>query len=875
MALPKQSIRITDLTRLDTPEKIDAKQELLVPVASNQTEKDTFSMPLLTLVAWFLLKYGADKDLGNLSPKGQAILDAKQDYFDKNPENSDLNNFIEDGIYKVKADGSVEIHTPGSSTGYFIVSVDTDDDGTIEQQCRNLYQSPGNIYRRSRINNVWTEWSLITQDMYSPTFTEAPTVVNPGTNANQLATIGQLEAKLGDIFQTEYHITEGVLTKGSSSYESGAVRLQAGSRYITNDSVVVNLTQDAVLNLSTTGTHYVFGQVDGTLKSWTNYQKVVEVPSVTAPNTLYYNIMTDQYTDGVNIYSLSPIGTLDNGSWNPAQIIQFLNLSNLQATLDALKVQDKVDRFIGTQEQNSTVSSDTNYERSMTAGHYTEAADGSYDLQYGAGVEVHTHTSTVDDETEVKNVAARTYANDGANNSEIEVTPEKATLATPRQNGVPYEIATMKDIEDVQTTSLTFKGYVSTTAPSASQYRLLKDNLWINSATMPSTFPVPAANIKVWNGTAWVAATEDYEPAEFDFWRNVNDNEGYYWFAGEWKTMSTDMDTDDFQLNAAGKWELKANLALKGKPTAESDATDDAGLVRKGQMDNAISNATSGLAKDSDVVKLTGDQTVSGIKYFDDELNIQSKVQDVTTTPSSNIINILPFVDKNKVNIGSIQSWINSDGSIDIRLVANKIISGSMIYSVVKSILTADGKVYATAPTTPTGAISNEIATANWVRTLIQGGSGVPTGTVSAYAGSTPPAGYLICDGSAVSRTTYAALFAVIGTTYGAGDGNSTFNLPNWLDYGFVGAYGHLADTAVYNTGEAPTLVLGAWMGGNSDAVDRAFSIIPTSYSGNPAYTRNIFSVAQNQAVYMRARLINNVVNQGRYMPASKFVIKY
>ena len=52
-------------------------------------------------------------------------------------------------------------------------------------------------------------------------------------------------------------------------------------------------------------------------------------------------------------------------------------------------------------------------------------------------------------------------------------------------------------------------------------------------------------------------------------------------------------------------------------------------------------------------------------------------------------------------------------------------------------------------------------------------------GIIHAYAGSTAPDGYLMCDGSAVSRTTYAALFAAIGTTYGAGNGSTTFNLPD------------------------------------------------------------------------------------------------
>ena len=53
---------------------------------------------------------------------------------------------------------------------------------------------------------------------------------------------------------------------------------------------------------------------------------------------------------------------------------------------------------------------------------------------------------------------------------------------------------------------------------------------------------------------------------------------------------------------------------------------------------------------------------------------------------------------------------------------------------------------------------------------------------MAAFSGSTLPAGWLLCDGSAVSRDTYAALFSIIGTTYGAGDGNITFNLPNLTD---------------------------------------------------------------------------------------------
>jgi microcystin-dependent protein len=54
-----------------------------------------------------------------------------------------------------------------------------------------------------------------------------------------------------------------------------------------------------------------------------------------------------------------------------------------------------------------------------------------------------------------------------------------------------------------------------------------------------------------------------------------------------------------------------------------------------------------------------------------------------------------------------------------------------------------------------------------------------PIGAVQAYAGATDPPNWLICDGRAVSRVTYASLFAVIGTAYGAGDGSTSFNIPD------------------------------------------------------------------------------------------------
>ena len=58
--------------------------------------------------------------------------------------------------------------------------------------------------------------------------------------------------------------------------------------------------------------------------------------------------------------------------------------------------------------------------------------------------------------------------------------------------------------------------------------------------------------------------------------------------------------------------------------------------------------------------------------------------------------------------------------------------------------------------------------------------AGVPTGSLVPFAGTTVPSGYLLCNGANISRTTYSKLFGVIGTKYGAGNGSTTFGLPNF-----------------------------------------------------------------------------------------------
>ena len=106
-------------------------------------------------------------------------------------------------------------------------------------------------------------------------------------------------------------------------------------------------------------------------------------------------------------------------------------------------------------------------------------------------------------------------------------------------------------------------------------------------------------------------------------------------------------------------------------------------------------------------------------------------------------------------------------------------------------VLTSAGTTLPPTWETPGGNLTGDVTSVGLVTSIAAGAvvladldsalqaSLVPAGTVSAFAGSTAPTGYLLCDGSAVGRIAYSALFVVIGTTYGVGDGSTTFNTPN------------------------------------------------------------------------------------------------
>ena len=95
----------------------------------------------------------------------------------------------------------------------------------------------------------------------------------------------------------------------------------------------------------------------------------------------------------------------------------------------------------------------------------------------------------------------------------------------------------------------------------------------------------------------------------------------------------------------------------------------------------------------------------------------------------------------------------------------------------------------------------------------LTGIEGIPTATIVPWSSSSVPSGFLECNGATVSRSTYSALFAIIGTTYGAGDGASTFEIPDLQDNVAMGKSG---TKALASTGGANTVQSTGNVGGTT-----------------------------------------------------------
>lgn len=135
-----------------------------------------------------------------------------------------------------------------------------------------------------------------------------------------------------------------------------------------------------------------------------------------------------------------------------------------------------------------------------------------------------------------------------------------------------------------------------------------------------------------------------------------------------------------------------------------------------------------------------------------------------------------------------IRDSIYAGGDDDAALV---VLAGAPAASPAEPAVPLDGSYLVVALVdVPAGAtaITSGLITDRRPRAAVPANNALPVGATIDYAGGGAPAGWLVCDGSAVSRTAYAALFAAIGTSWGGGDGSSTFNLPDSRGRAAIGA---------------------------------------------------------------------------------------
>jgi microcystin-dependent protein len=133
--------------------------------------------------------------------------------------------------------------------------------------------------------------------------------------------------------------------------------------------------------------------------------------------------------------------------------------------------------------------------------------------------------------------------------------------------------------------------------------------------------------------------------------------------------------------------------------------------------------------------------------------------------------------DKMNENLDDLDAIFKADGtgtSVGLKVGAGKTLA-------VAGTFAASGTATAVtqAPETNTTAIATTAFVTAAIAAIPAPPQSVPSGSVFYFAANAAPTGYLEADGTAVSRTTYAALFAVTGTTFGVGDGSTTFNLPD------------------------------------------------------------------------------------------------
>lgn len=178
----------------------------------------------------------------------------------------------------------------------------------------------------------------------------------------------------------------------------------------------------------------------------------------------------------------------------------------------------------------------------------------------------------------------------------------------------------------------------------------------------------------------------------------------------------------------------------------------------------------------------------------------------------------------------------------------------------IKGALAVQGTMTVQTPT----ANANP-ATKQYVDEKVSASTGVPAGAIMFFGVKSIPDGWLICNGANVSRTDYAALFAAIGTTYGAGDGSTTFGLPN-LDGRFLEGTTSTSEVGNYKSAGLPNITGSFTSHGNTGSMQTTGAFT----NGQTGVHSNSGGASDGRHVYMDANRCSYVYGaSGVVQPAA------
>jgi microcystin-dependent protein len=276
------------------------------------------------------------------------------------------------------------------------------------------------------------------------------------------------------------------------------------------------------------------------------------------------------------------------------------------------------------------------------------------------------------------------------------------------------------------------------------------------------------------------------------------------------------------------------NLGVRTKP----DGTYSSFAPTPASTSNSTEIATTAWVNSAAVHK-AGDETVAGTKTFTAPY---LQVTNAAGTGGSGI----KISDSNGKGSSELVHYYTG-GNYYTRLISWNATANK--YAYIEIIAGDDGNMRftnanlnsMTAPTPASTSNSTDVATTAWVNSKIS--ADLPAGVVVPFGGTSVPSGWLKCDGSAVSRTTYAKLFAAIGTRYGTGNGSTTFNLPTQS----VLPLGLNANVSVLGTGKT----LGLTDGSNFGSIHQYGTFIyhNSQYNSNVGSATSGGPFAQNKAL--------------------------